>query len=308
MTLTMHRRRVVQPGEVKPTRARPLRAGRGPGGTALAAARTGILAVWGVYFLIPVYWLVLAATKSEGSLTSSGGLVLSHPQLGLNLRLLFGYEGGIYLRWCLNSILYSVAGAGVGTVIAGLAGYYLAKYRFRGREAVFSVVIGGVLVPSTALALPLFLMFAKVHLTNTIWGMLLASIVNPFGLYLARLAAESLVPTDLLEAARVDGAGDYKVFFRISSRLMAPGLVTIFLTQFVGIWNNFLLPVVMLQDQTKYPVTLGLYSWNSQISQAPILQTLVIVGAFVSITPLVIAFILLQRFWRSGLTTGGIKA
>jgi multiple sugar transport system permease protein len=270
--------------------------------------RTLILSVWGVYFLIPVYWLVLAATKSEGTLTSSNGLALSHPQLGSNLAALFGYNGDIYLRWILNSLLYSVGGAGIGTLIAGLAGYYLAKYKFRGREAIFSVVIGGVLVPTTALALPLFLMFAKVHLTNTIWGMLLASIVNPFGLYLARLAAESLVPTELLEAAHVDGAGDFHVFFRIASRLMVPGLVTIFLTQFVGIWNNFLLPVVLLQDQSKYPVTLGLFSWDSQISQEPSLQTLVIVGAFVSVAPLVIAFILLQRFWRSGLTTGGLKA
>jgi multiple sugar transport system permease protein len=308
MTLTAHKQRAARQRHPEPSHGETARTSRGGGAVTLGAFRTGILAIWGLYFIIPVYWLVVAATKSQASLTGSGGLVLSHPQLSANLHLLFSYEGGIYLRWCLNSILYSVAGAGIGTVIAGLAGYYLAKYRFPGREAAFSFVIGAVLVPSTALALPLFLMFAKVHLTNTIWGILLASIVNPFGLYLARLAAESLVPTELLEAAKVDGAGDFKVFFRISSRLMGPGLVTIFLTQFVGIWNNFLLPVVMLQDQSKYPVTLGLYSWNSQISQAPILQTLVIVGAFVSITPLVIAFILLQRFWRSGLTTGGIKA
>jgi multiple sugar transport system permease protein len=274
-----------------------------------AGLRIAILTAWAAYFILPLYWLLLASTKSAGTLSNSAAFAIAKPQLFTNLGSLFSYEHGLFFQWALNSVLYSVAGAAVGTLMAGMAGYYLAMYRFRGREALFSVVLGGVLVPSTALALPLFLLFSQVHLTNTFWGVFLASIVNPFGFYLARLAAEASVPVELLEAARVDGAGDFRVFFSIASRLMVPGLITVFLTQFVGIWNNFLLPVVMLQNQNLYPITLGLYAWNSQqyAGQTP-LQTIVITGSVVSIAPLVVAFIFLQRFWRSGLGAGGIKA
>jgi multiple sugar transport system permease protein len=274
-----------------------------------AAFRITVLTAWAAYFIVPLYWLVLASTKSAGTLSTSSAFAIASPQLFTNLHSLFTYENGLFFQWALNSVLYSVCGAAVGTLIAAMAGYYLAMYRFRGREALFSIVLGGVLVPSTALALPLFLLFSQVHLTNTFWGVFLASIVNPFGFYLARLSAEASVPFELLEAARVDGAGDFRVFFSIASRLMVPGLITIFLTQFVGIWNNFLLPVVMLQNQNLYPITLGLFAWNSQqyAGQTP-LQTIVITGSLVSIAPLVIAFIFLQRFWRSGLGAGGIKA
>lgn len=286
-------------------RRRSHRTAQSRGGSAL---RVAILVAWALYFLAPVYWLFLAATKSASSLTSSAAFSFKDPQLFTNIEATFTYDNGIFLRWAANSLLYSVAGAGVGTFIAGLAGYYLAMYRFRGRETLFNIVLGGVLVPTTALALPLFLLFAQVHLTNTFWGVFLASVVNPFGLYLSRLSAEASVPVELLEAAKVDGAGDFRVFFSIASRLMAPGLVTVFLTQFVGIWNNFLLPVVMLQDEKNYPITLGLYTWNEELSQLPVLQTYTLTGAFVSIIPLIIAFLFLQRFWQSGLAAGGVKA
>jgi multiple sugar transport system permease protein len=276
---------------------------------AAGALRIVILTAWAAYFILPLYWLLLAGTKSAGTLSSTPAFAIASPQLLQNLGALFSYEHGLFFRWAANSILYAVAGAAVGTLIASMAGYYVAKYRFRGRETLFSIVLGGVLVPSTALALPLFLLFSQVHLTNTFWAVFLPSIVNPFGFYLARLSAESAVPYELLEAARIDGAGDFRVFFSIASRLMVPGIITIFLTQFVGIWNNFLLPVVMLQDQNLYPITLGLYAWNAQqyAGQTP-LQTIVITGSLVSVAPLIVAFVLLQRFWRTGLGTGGIKA
>jgi multiple sugar transport system permease protein len=116
------------------------------------------------------------------------------------------------------------------------------------------------------------------------------------------------VPFELLEAAKMDGAGDFRTFFSIAARLMTPGLITVFLTQFVGIWNNFLLPVVMLQDEKYYPITLGLYTWNEELSQLPVLQTYTLTGAFVSIIPLIVAFLFLQRFWQTGLAAGGVKA
>lgn len=259
------------------------------------------------YFLIPVYWLFVAATKSTGDLASTPGLWFGHFDFVANLRALFARDGGVYLRWVGNSLLYAGAGAAVGTLLAAMAGYALSMWDFRGREAVFSVILGGVLVPATALALPLFLLFARVGLTNTFWAVFLPSVVSPFGVYLSRIYTDASVPADLVEAARIDGAGEYRIFFTVVVRLMSPALVTIFLFQFVAVWNNFFLPLIMLQDQRLYPVTLGLWAWNSTASHDASLQTLSIVGSFVSIVPLVVAFLALQRYWRAGLATGAVK-
>ena len=216
-------------------------------------------------------------------------------------------DGGIYLRWIVNSIGYAGVGALVATILAGMCGYALAKYRFRGRELLFNVVLGGVLVPATALALPLFLLFSQVQLTNTFWAVFLPSIVSPFGVYLARVFAEASVSDELLEASRLDGAGEVRTFFTVSIRLMLPALITIFLFQFVGIWNNFFLPLIMLRSEELFPVTYGLYAWNSTINQFPELRGFVLIGALLSIVPLIITFLLLQRYWRTGLGTGALK-
>jgi multiple sugar transport system permease protein len=188
-----------------------------------------------------------------------------------------------------------------------MCGYALAKYRFPGRETIFNVVLGGVLVPATALALPLFLLFSQVQLTNTFWAVLLPSLVSPFGVYLSRVFAEASVPDELIEASRIDGAGEVRTFFTVSIRLMFPAMITVFLFQFVSIWNNFFLPLIMLRSEELFPVTFGLYAWNSTINQFPELRTLVLVGSLLSIIPLIITFLLLQRYWRTGLGTGALK-
>ncbi len=268
---------------------------------------TAFLFVIGVYFLLPAWWLIVSSTKGPSALYASEGLWFSHFELWSNLTGLFSYNGDIYLRWLINTVLYAGIGAVVATVLSSAAGFAVAKYRFRGRELIFSVILGGVLVPGTALALPLYLLMSKVHLTNTYWSVFLPSIVSPFGVYLARIYAAASVPDELLEAARIDGAGEVRTFVSIAARIMSPAMVTIFLFQFVAIWNNFFLPLVMLSNQRLYPVTLGLYSWNDQYGQAPQLVSYVIIGSLVSVIPLVIAFLSLQRFWRSGLTAGSVK-
>jgi len=224
-----------------------------------------------------------------------------------NLRELLTFRDGVFLRWMANSVAYTGGAALLGTLLAAMCGYALAKYRFPGREVLFNVVLSGVLVPATALALPLFLIFSKVGATNTFWSVFLPSLVNPFGVYLARIYAAASVPDELLEAARLDGSGEVRTFFTVSTKLMFPALVTIFLFHFVAVWNNFLLPLIMLGDERLFPVTLGLYSWNTQVNQLPELRGLVIVGALLSITPMVVAFLFLQRFWRSGIGAGAVK-
>ncbi|MGW2208854.1 carbohydrate ABC transporter permease [Streptomyces sp. NPDC001781] len=277
-------------------------------GRASTAAAVAFMALAACYMLLPVYWLLVAATKSQSDLVDSPGLRPAHWHFGANLAALFRQQDGVFARWLLNSLLYAGAGAAVATALSAAAGYALAKYRFAGRELLFSVILGGVLVPATALALPLFLMFAAVDATNTFWSVFLPSVVSPFGVYLSRVFAAASVPDEVIEAARMDGAGELRIFTGIGLRMMSPALVTVFLFQFVVIWNNFLLPLVMLQDDDLYPVTLGLYTWQTQTSRLPVLQTLTIVGALVSVVPIVLTFLLLQRHWRAGLSAGAVKS
>jgi multiple sugar transport system permease protein len=275
----------------------------GPGRIALV----GVLAVAAVYFLLPVYWLVVAATKSTDGLYGSFGLWFKGARLMSNLRAVFSYDGHIYVHWLLNSALYAGVGAVLATLFSAAAGFALAKYRFRGREAIFKTVLAGVLLPQTALALPLYLLFSQIGLVNTYWAVLLPSIASPFGVYLCRIYAEAAVPDTVLEAARVDGAHEGLIFFRLVLRIMTPALVTVFLFQFVGIWNNYFLPLVMLSDDRKYPVTLGLTTWKTAADRVPELTQYTIGGAFVSVIPLAVAMLVLQRYWRTGLTEGSVK-
>jgi multiple sugar transport system permease protein len=259
------------------------------------------------YFLVPVYWLLVAMTKSSTDLFGTFGFWFAHPHPLANLRAVVGYDHHIYLRWFGNSLLYSGVGGALATLLSAAAGYTLAKIPFPGREAVFNAVLAGVLIPGTALALPLYLMFAKAGLANTYWAVLLPSVVSPFGVYLCRVYAAASVPDGLLEAARLDGAGEVAIFRRIVLRILTPALVTVFLFQFVAIWNNFFLPLVMLSNDRLYPVTLGLNAWNGYTDRQPILYQYTVGGAFLSVLPLMVLMVLLQRYWKGGLTDGAVK-
>lgn len=265
------------------------------------------LFICAAYFVLPVYWVLMSSTKSTNDLFGSFGLWFSHFNLGSNLALLFTANQGIFLRWLGNSVLYAGVGSVLATVISAAGGYALAKYRFRGREALFTVILAGVMIPGTALALPLYLMMSKVGLANSYLSVLRPSIVSPFGVYLARVYAADGVPDELIEAARIDGASEFRIFARVAAPAMTPALVTICLFTFVGIWNNFFLPLVMLSNQNLYPITLGLTVWQGQTYRDPSFYQLTVTGAAVSAVLLITAVVSLQRFWRGGLTTGAIK-
>ena len=271
---------------------------------------TLVCAVFAVYCLFPFVYLAVNATKTQADFTSTFGLGFGHTfALWDNIKTVFTYDGGIFGRWLLNTILYVVVGAGGATLLAILGGYGLAKFRFPGRKAVFVVIIGAISVPGIALAVPQFLLFAKLNLTNTPWAMIIPSLVSTFGLYLMWIFSEQAVPTELLEAARVDGAGEMRTFFQVSLPLLAPGIVTTALFSIVATWNNYFLPLIMLKDSNWYPLTIGLNQWKDQASTAggQAIQNLVITGSLVTIIPLVVAFLCLQKYWQSGLAAGAVK-
>lgn len=260
-----------------------------------------------VYFVVPVVWLFIASTKSAGDLYTTPGFIFADWRLWDNLQSLVAYDSGIFWRWMLNSAVYSVLGAVLTTFVSALCGYALAIYRFRGRGVLMGALLASLLIPATVIAQPIFLLLVQLGLNNTMLGVLLPSLVYPFGVMLSYITALSAVPSEIIEAARIDGAGEFRIFFRISLHLMRTGLTTVLLFAFIGSWNSFLLPLLVLDDSSLYPVTVGLVDWSQQSASVAQLGTLTIVGSFVSVIPILIAFIALQRYWRSGIAAGGVK-
>ncbi|HEY9371616.1 carbohydrate ABC transporter permease [Streptomyces sp.] len=263
-----------------------------------------------LYTLLPLAWLVVNATKDQKGLFDSFGLWFAEDfNLWDNISRTLTYDDGVFVRWLLNTLLYVALGAGGATVLAVLGGYALAKYEFPGRRAVFAVVIGAVAVPGTALAVPTFLMFSNMGLTNTPWAVIIPSLISPFGLYLMWVFAAEAVPAELLEAARIDGSGELRTFFRIALPLLMPGMVTVLLFSMVATWNNYFLPLIMIKDPDWYPLTLGLNAWNAQAQTAggEAVFDLIITGSLLTIVPIVAVFLLLQRYWQSGLAAGSVK-
>ncbi|MGZ0147770.1 carbohydrate ABC transporter permease [Kribbella sp. WER1] len=271
---------------------------------------TAVMVLYLLYTIVPLAWLLLSATKTQDDLLSTPGLWFGKSfAFFANIKDTLTYDGGIFLHWLANTVLYVVVGAGGATLLATAAGYGLAKYKFAGRRAVFAVLLGAVAVPGTALAVPTFLMFSNLGLTNTVWAIIIPSLVSPFGLYLMWVYSADAVPPELLEAARIDGAGEVRTFFTVALRLLAPGIVTTLLFAMVSTWNNYFLPLIMLSKPNLYPLTVGLTQWSNQatgVGARPI-YNLVITGSLLTIVPLVIAFLLLQRFWQSGLSAGSVK-
>jgi len=265
-----------------------------------------LLIALAVYCLTPLYWLIIAATKDNTDLFASFGLWYAHFNLWQNLVDTFTYDGSAYPHWLLNSAIYAGVGGFFSMLISVLCGYALAKFKFPGRGLIFGLVLGAVLVPQTTLALPLYMVISKVGLTNTYWAVLLPSLLSPLGVFLARIFATDAIPNDLLDAARIDGAGELRTFTRVAVPLLVPGMVTIFLFQFVAIWNSFFLPLIVLSDPNLYPVNLGLATWNFDPAAHELLYNQIVTGSFLAVLPLIAMFLILQRYWRAGLAFGSV--
>ena len=269
---------------------------------------TAILIIGGLYCILPAVWILIAATKSNAQLFSSAPYAPSLPGAFVsNMSGILTYNHEIFLRWWLNSVIYAVGGGVLSTAIAGAAGYALAKYTFTGSRVIFRIIVAAVLLPQVLLAVPQYLLLAKFGLTNSYESVLLPQLVSPFAIYLCKIYAEAAVPDELMEAVRIDGGSEFRIFWSVGTRLMLPVLVTVLLLQFIAIWNNFLLPFVMLSNNTLYPLTLGLYGMLMPTGGQPNQYSLVIGGVFLTIVPLAILFLSLQRFWRIDLISGGVK-
>jgi multiple sugar transport system permease protein len=272
---------------------------------------TAICVLFAIFTLAPIAWIVINATKTQSNIFYSFGFWFSKPfVLGQNLSLLFhdvdGY--GTYVQWLGNTALYAVVGGLGATVLATLAGYGFARYSFRGSRPLFYLMISALLVPITAITLPLYLVYTKVGLVNSIWGMILPSAVSPVGAYIMRTFITAAVPKELVDAARIDGASELRIFFRVALPLVGPGFLTVLLISVVGVWNNYFLPLIIFSRNSLYPLTQGIGLW-SKLSVAngdTQLFPLVVVGGLVTIIPLVALFLVIQRYWRGGILLGSV--
>jgi multiple sugar transport system permease protein len=284
-----------------------LPAGHHPSRLSRTLVWTGLV-LFLIYSIAPVWFLIVSATKSQRDLYTTNGLWFADFHLFDNTRDLFTYHDGIFLRWLANTLVYGVAGTVGMTVLCVACGYALAMYQFRGRGILMGCIIASFLIPGALLTIPSFLLYTRLHIVDTPWAIIVPHFFSAFSVYLAKVYAEGAIPPELLEAARVDGAGEYRAFFTIGARLMTTGSATIFLLGFVGSWNSFFGPLVFLRGEQKWTVMLGLYSWlNIKMDRSVDLTGLVIVGAIVSLIPIVALMLSMQRYWRSGITLGSLK-
>ena len=297
----MSRRKVVASGRVDPALYGMHRSTR--------VALTVLTSLFALFVLGPLVWLLINATKDQAHVYQSFGFWFAGPfKLVDNIRAL-GQNvsgAGVFLTWLRNTLLYAIAGAVGATALSALAGYGFARFSFRGSRALFFLVMASLLVPITSVALPLFLVYAKVGLVNSVWGMILPSMISVVGIYLMRTYVEASVPPDLVSAARIDGAGEMRIFLRIAMPLSAPGLVTVLLITIVTIWNNYFLPLMIFSKSARYPLTVGLSAMSAaaQSGSKADLVPILITGGLITVVPIVILFLLLERYFRGGLLQG----
>lgn len=270
-----------------------------------------VIVVGTIYFIIPLVWLLISSTKSYADLNSTFGFFVASDLAFLdNVARLLEREGGAFMGWMVNTAIYAVVASVGSAVISTLAGYAFAVYRFRGRRLLLALVMASVFVPATILAVPLYLLLGTTGLSNTLWAVILPSLVNPFGVFLMLIYAQRAIPEELIDAGRVDGAGEIRIFGQIMFRLLAPAFVTVLLFAFVAAWNNYFLPLLVLRDPSVYTVSLGLANWNSLATlpgQGQILYELIITGSVLAILPVMLVFLYLSRFWQAGLSFGSVK-
>jgi len=275
-----------------------------------------VLALFVLFFVIPIVWLLLATSKSAHALSVGHPFLPGSPGgLADNWRELFDFQDGATVSWVRNSIVYVVAALAMTLVASIPAGYAMALTKFRLRRTLLIVTLVVMLIPSTALVLPIFLELNLVGLIGSSWSVILPMSFFPFGVYLTYIYFSTSVPRDLLDAARIDGCGEFQVFSRVALPLAAPIVALVAFFSFVQNWNNFFLPFVMLPASDSYPVQVGLTSLlastpafnpSSAGTQSVQLPTLAL-ATVISVLPVLVVFLFSQRFLVAGMTAGGTK-
>lgn len=269
----------------------------------------GVLAAAATLIVIPLVWLLCASLKRNEDFFTSLFLPRGEGFLGVawGRLTLEHFEALIPLgiaRAALVSVFLASVTAVVATLAAAMGGFALARLRFRGRRTVEALVLAAIVIPPTLLLAPGYQLLFQLGLLDTMAGLILPAAAPAFGVYLFRQATISSVPPQLLEAARIDGCGDVAAFFRIALPLVMPMASAFLMITFLGTWNNFLTPQVVLQTPSNFPLAVTVAQLRGVYYQE---YGLLMAGTLVSIAPLLLLFLLLQRDFISGLTSGAVK-
>ncbi len=285
-------------------------------GSTGALVRAGVLLLFAAFFGVPLIWLLLAATKTDAQLTDWVPLAFgSFARVGEAWQNLLAFGDGRVARWGLNSIVYTLASLVLSVAITLPAGYALATAQFAGRQLLIWLTLITMIVPGSALVLPLFLELSLVRLANTPWAVILPAAFFPFGVYLAYVFYATSLPKDLLSAARVDGCNEWDLFLYIGLPLSRTLLGLLTFLSFTANWNNYFLPYVMLNSSELYNLPVGLQVLMSGTSalrptfatDLPIRRAEVALAGLFLIVPVALVFIFSQRFVISGALTGATK-
>ncbi|TIC84421.1 carbohydrate ABC transporter permease [Nocardioides sp. GY 10127] len=281
--------------------------GRRPGGRDDARLRTPAwlyaVMVAGLFLVVvPFLWMIVSSVKPNSELRQVPPTLLPHALTLSNYEALFTDLD--FPRFFLNSALVSLGTMAGNMVFCSMLGYALAKLEFRGRNVLFALVVGTLMVPGVVTFVPLFVLTTNLGLTNTLPAMILPFMAGPFGVFLMRQYILS-IPDELIQAARVDGAGELRIFFSVVLPLCGPALATLGVLTFLSSWNNFLWPLVVATSEDKYtlPVALALYA----VGQNSTDYGLLIAGAVVVVLPVLAVFLVLQRHIMQGVASTGIK-
>ena len=267
------------------------------GQTALYAA----LALFGTLSLLPLLWMVSASFMAQGEATTFPPALLPHHPTLVHYRDLFGRLA--LGRYAMNSALVAVVTTAGALAINASAGYAFAKLRFRGRDATFRAMAAGLALPVQVAMLPLFLLIKSLGLVNSYGGVIIPGLASIFGIFLVRQYALA-IPDDLLDAARIDGAGELRVFRSIVLPTIRPVLATLALWTFLATWNDFMWPLIVLSDDRRYTLPVALAGLVGEHSQD---VELMMAGAVITVLPVLVLFLMLQRYYVEGVTEGSVK-
>lgn len=278
--------------------------------TIISVAVTLAMILIALYFLLPIYWVFVSSTKTNNELFNSN-MFIPLNSLSENLEWLATHENGVFWRWILNSFIYAFVTSGLSTLISSMGGYALTKFSFRLKRPIHSATLAALMIPQAATIIPIFMMIRSLGLINTYSGVILPMLVSPFGVYFMMVFIQGSLSSEILDAGRIDGANEFRIFFQIVLAIISPGIITLLLISFISTWNNFFLPLILLNQTDLYPVTVGLNIMVSNLRSSPRfngpLYPLIISGAAISILPALLLFTFLRKYITSGIALGSLK-
>jgi len=264
-----------------------------------------ILLIFAVFCLAPFFFLVISSLRPGVEMIRQGiSLNIDFSALNFdNYVLLLDGKEGIYLSWYFNSVVITVVHTLLSLLLTSMVGYGLAMYNFKGKNAVFIIVLVVMMIPVEILILPLYELSISTGLIDSYLGVILPFVVAPMSIFFFRQYAQSL-PRELLDAGRIDGCGEFKIFFKIMLPLMKPAFGAMGILQAMFSWNNFVWPLIVLRSNDMLTLPIGLQSLITPYGNN---YDILFPGAVMSVIPIIILFILNQKAFISGLTVGGVK-